>query len=290
MNKRGKSLIIIGLILILSALILTPFILSTQTNFSTICYNEKHSIINHEITCEVQNNLPVLSDHEFAINLNLQKGNTKDVEIFEFVEKSKQVPEYKTVCNPYEEQANETTYTNQNCTQIQTGTKTVSYETLEKLAPSPNAEKTRWSVGQLQFKSNEKRKLLIKWKTSVEQSKNGWGSSGNWEINPGGWWNNSWTRRREIKIQENSGDALTNYSVKLSITYDSDMQADFDDLRFSDSTGDTELNYWIENKSDSNWAIVWVKVPALTASSNTSIYIYYNYSLHDIYCIFDCDF
>ena len=52
------------------------------------------------------------------------------------------------------------------------------------------------------------------------------------------------------------------------------MQADFDDIRFSNQT-DTALSYWIQDKTDSSSATVWVKVDSLAASSNTIINMYY---------------
>lgn len=81
-----------------------------------------------------------------------------------------------------------------------------------------------------------------------------------------------WSKRKPITIASTS--ALTNYQAKLTISYDTDMQADFDDLRFTSSDGTTQLNYWLESKTNSSTATVWVKVPAL-ASGNTSIYMYY---------------
>lgn len=85
----------------------------------------------------------------------------------------------------------------------------------------------------------------------------------------------STTRRQKITVTENSGSTLTNFPVLLSITYDSDMQADFDDLRFTSSNGTTQLDYWLESKTNSTSAIVWVEVPSITASSTATIYMYY---------------
>lgn len=92
------------------------------------------------------------------------------------------------------------------------------------------------------------------------------------------WWagdGNTYTKKRQITVTELSGKDLYNYTVLLKITYDSDMQTDFDDLRFTDSTETTELKYWIEQKNDSSMASVFVKVPYLAASSGTNIYMYY---------------
>jgi len=97
----------------------------------------------------------------------------------------------------------------------------------------------------------------------------------NWNCigEPSNWYNFSWTRRKLVSIT-NSGSALTNYQVKLTVAYDSDMQADFDDLRFTSSNGTTELSYWLESKTNSSTATIWVKIPSLASGSNT-IYVYY---------------
>ncbi len=81
-----------------------------------------------------------------------------------------------------------------------------------------------------------------------------------------------YAKRQPITI--NSTSALTDYQVKLTITYDSDMQPDFDDLRFTASDKITELSYWLESKTDSTTATIWVKVPSLASGDNT-IYIHY---------------
>jgi len=88
------------------------------------------------------------------------------------------------------------------------------------------------------------------------------------------WLTGGYTKRQPITID--SSAALTDYQVSLNVTYDSDMQSDFDDLRFA--TSDTTLlNYWIESKTDSSTAKIWVKVPSLSSGSNT-IYMYYGNS------------
>jgi len=87
------------------------------------------------------------------------------------------------------------------------------------------------------------------------------------------WWNTSWTKRRKITITENSGNDLTDYQVRLSVSHDADMQPDYDDLRFIDSSHN-ELNYWIEDDTVDP-ATVWVKIPSIPMSSTTTVYMYY---------------
>lgn len=93
------------------------------------------------------------------------------------------------------------------------------------------------------------------------------------------WFDSDWNYKREIKVKENSATNLINYSTLIYVNYSKDTgshaQVDFDDLRFVNADEDTELGYWIENKTDSNFAWVWVKVPTLTASINNTIYMYY---------------
>lgn len=83
--------------------------------------------------------------------------------------------------------------------------------------------------------------------------------------------NNSWTRRKKVII--NSGSDATNVVVRFNVSYDSDMQADFDDLRFTATDG-TELPYFIESKTNSSTAAVAVKVNSVSTGVNT-IYAYY---------------
>jgi len=83
------------------------------------------------------------------------------------------------------------------------------------------------------------------------------------------WWNVNWHVRKQLNFT--STQSANNYAVRVNITYDSDMQSDFDDIRFIDN--DNELEYWLENKSDGNWAVYWVKVNLTNGVK--SIYVYY---------------
>jgi len=87
------------------------------------------------------------------------------------------------------------------------------------------------------------------------------------------WHFTSWSRRAPVTIN-NSGSALTNFQVRVDVTYDADMQPDFDDIRFVDSDDSTELSHWRESYTASTSAIFWVKVPSVP-SGNKTIYMYY---------------
>jgi len=86
------------------------------------------------------------------------------------------------------------------------------------------------------------------------------------------WWNSNWSKRQPIFIN-NSHSTLSNYSVEIEINYDSDMQTDFDDIRFTDQNN-VELKYWLEDFDSGDDANFWVKIPTLPQGSSF-IYVYY---------------
>jgi len=88
-----------------------------------------------------------------------------------------------------------------------------------------------------------------------------------------GAWLTGYAKRKAITV--NAASALTNYQVLLSVVYDSDMQSDLRDLRFTSSDKTTLLDYYIE--SSTTPAKVWVEVPSLASGDNT-IYMYYGNS------------
>ena len=94
------------------------------------------------------------------------------------------------------------------------------------------------------------------------------------------WWNYSWYKRVPINLSVSSGTAPSRYQVLLNITYDSDMNNNFSDLRFVNySDNSTGFDYWIENKSDGNWANVWVEVrDTITTTNRTLAWMYHNNS------------
>lgn len=80
------------------------------------------------------------------------------------------------------------------------------------------------------------------------------------------WWDTDWTRRKEITVTNPAA-----VQVLTNVTYDADMQADFDDLRFVDGDDTTVLDHWIESKSDGYYANVWVEL----ADTGSDAYMYY---------------
>jgi len=77
--------------------------------------------------------------------------------------------------------------------------------------------------------------------------------------------------RKPVAIT-NSGSALTNYQTLVtadtaSLILAGKMKNDCGDIRFTDTDGSTQLNYWIESGCNTANTKIWVKVPSIPASS-----------------------
>jgi len=90
------------------------------------------------------------------------------------------------------------------------------------------------------------------------------------------WYDPNWSSRRPIVIDNTSNsDTLYDFQVGLNIPYYSEMQDDFDDIRYTTDDEDTSIPYWIEEYSLSTSAITWVKIPIVPALDTAIIYLYY---------------
>jgi len=81
-------------------------------------------------------------------------------------------------------------------------------------------------------------------------------------------------RRKTFNITNPKAEALTNFPVRIPITYDSDMQTDFDDVTFTDSTG-TVYDYELTSIVDSTSAQAWIRIPTFSSSATITITMYY---------------
>ncbi len=77
------------------------------------------------------------------------------------------------------------------------------------------------------------------------------------------------------KAINTSGSTNNDYQVVFNWTYSPNQQADMDDFKCY-SEGGVLLNHWVENKSDSEWAYIWLKMDTTTAST-IKAYCYYGY-------------
>ncbi|MCK5139627.1 MAG: DUF2341 domain-containing protein, partial [Thermodesulfovibrionia bacterium] len=79
------------------------------------------------------------------------------------------------------------------------------------------------------------------------------------DFTPATGWYGEFSYRKLIRIYGSVG-AGTDYQVRVNVTYESGMQADFDDIVFTDNDNVTQLDHWLEYKVDSVFADVWVEV------------------------------
>ncbi len=93
------------------------------------------------------------------------------------------------------------------------------------------------------------------------------------------WWDTGWEKRREVTILGGITQ-LDNFTVLINVTFDSDMAIDFIDLRFIDGAcsgvQNVELDYEFDVVSDSNYALIWVKIPELAVGTDTICMYYKN--------------
>jgi hypothetical protein len=103
------------------------------------------------------------------------------------------------------------------------------------------------------------------------------------------WYDSNWQYRKSHVIESATG-AGANYQIRLTVhqgsgtdtgqdVYLSDhCEDDFGDIRFTDSGGTTELDYWLESYTSGDEATFWIKVTDELTSSNATVYIYYGNS------------
>ena len=92
--------------------------------------------------------------------------------------------------------------------------------------------------------------------------------------------------RKSIPINPRPSGALSNYQVLVTVysgsgtdvsgtVYLNNHSLNYpDDIRFTGEDGDTYLDYWIENYGE-NPSNIWIKVPQISETSTSTIYIYY---------------
>jgi hypothetical protein len=102
------------------------------------------------------------------------------------------------------------------------------------------------------------------------------------------WLPPGWDYRKSHTINGSPVGLLTNYPIRIVVNYgsgidsgedvyvDNNSRSDFGDVRFTSSNGSTQLDYWIEEKIDGNYAVFWVEVDSIPSSpGSTTVYIYY---------------
>src|SRR5437867_11727809 len=106
------------------------------------------------------------------------------------------------------------------------------------------------------------------------------------EASAQGWYDTNWAYRKKLSIDQTkvgaTGAPHSNFPVLVSRT-DTDLQSKAqstgNDILFTSSDGTTKLSHEIEKYVSSTGELVaWVKVPSVSSSAATVIYMYYGYA------------
>lgn len=99
-----------------------------------------------------------------------------------------------------------------------------------------------------------------------------------------GWYDAAWAYRKKITVDNTKvSAALTDFPVLISLSSDTDLasdaQNDGDDILFTASDGVAKLSHEIESfNGTSGQLVAWVKIPSLSSSTDTDIYMYYGHA------------
>ncbi len=79
--------------------------------------------------------------------------------------------------------------------------------------------------------------------------------------------------RKEITLDNSSGSELTDYQIRVNVDLEAGINSDFSNIKFTTSDN-TSIYHWVETYTATT-AVVWVKVPLISASTVTTLYMYY---------------
>jgi len=89
----------------------------------------------------------------------------------------------------------------------------------------------------------------------------------------------SWKRKRNITIENNTGQTLTDYQIYLTLTPENfdyeNCRLDGGDLRFTNPSLKL-LPYWIERWEYNGTSRIWVKVDEIPTGSNVCVFMFYD--------------
>lgn len=81
---------------------------------------------------------------------------------------------------------------------------------------------------------------------------------------------------KKLNITINTTQNATLYPIRINLTYQTGMETDFADIRFLNEEEDAELDYYIWNYSDSNWADVTIELDSIDTGNGIQAWLYYN--------------
>jgi len=71
---------------------------------------------------------------------------------------------------------------------------------------------------------------------------------------------------------------IDEYQTRFDIAFQNGMSANFDDIRFTNSTGNEVLSHWIEYFEEGQKAVIWVKIDSIAAFGSGDFYMYFGNS------------
>lgn len=83
-----------------------------------------------------------------------------------------------------------------------------------------------------------------------------------------------WERMMPISVINAGDETLYDYVLDTTISYDSDMQSDFDDIRFADENS-FPLTYWMGDMIMGDSVDILLRIPELPALQTTTVYMFY---------------
>ncbi len=93
------------------------------------------------------------------------------------------------------------------------------------------------------------------------------------------WYDAAWDWRSPVTVTENSGRAVTDYSVQVTVDTAAlvavgRLEADGRDLRFTDAAG-TLLDHWVESGMNTASTLIWVQVPSVAGGGTADLWMYH---------------
>ena len=95
-------------------------------------------------------------------------------------------------------------------------------------------------------------------------------------------WRRPWDGYPACQFDSNAGVANKvwwlhyAHDINEHVYLSENCQVDFEDVRFTDDDGDTLLDYWMQEKVDSDYAIFWAKIADDLSTETQTIYVYYD--------------
>ncbi len=253
--------------------------LNKDTVFTKLISN-KADISRGEAIFEIYNPVSDLSKESLEFSFNKAGGSDIDnYEVYINYSESYEVPIYDIIteiksCVVYNNQTkqDEIIDCSENKNYI-TGYKTEYKEEWKILDSIPSGASEIKLIGYWRVHLGPQ---AIDWKPQIKFSKEILGIENDiiLEKSEWAWWDGTWEKCKNLNVTGGSS-SLIDFPFYINVSYDSDMQADFDDVRFVNANcngGGISLIFELDSKTDSTYAGFWVKGNLSTGVNQYSMY------------------